>query len=115
MGHNNIGHQIVTRAAGRWAREMPAYRLRFLRDTIEGFEGVVQAFDVAHDLPEERQRHIILNVVAYVARDLMLEAADGFRSVLALSPQLRELIAAVDARLARISRVAANVDKGGAQ
>ena len=37
-------------------------------------------------------------MTASVARGLMREVADDFRAVLALSPQLRELLASEDAR-----------------
>jgi hypothetical protein len=96
-GHDDNGQQIVTRAAGRWARDLPAFRLRGLRDTIKDMNGVVRAFDASNGMPEA-QRLLMLSMTASVARGLMLQAADDFRAVLALSPQLRAAIAREDQR-----------------
>jgi hypothetical protein len=96
-GHDDNGQQIVTRAAGRWASNLPAFRLRGLRDTIKDMGGVVRAFDASNGMPEA-QRLLMLSMTASVARELMLQAADDFRAILALSPQLRAAIAREDRR-----------------
>lgn len=95
-GYEN-GQQIVTRAVGRHATEMPAVRIHGLRETIREMGGIVDAFAIAADLPDDRSQKIMMRVTAKVAIDLMQDAADDMRAILALSPMLREIVARVDA------------------
>jgi hypothetical protein len=94
------GRQIVTCATGVAAREMPAACLWHLRERIAEMSSVAQAFDASNGMPDE-QRHVMLAMTASVARNLMVEVADDFQTVLALSPQLRDSIAIEDARIER--------------
>jgi hypothetical protein len=103
-GYEN-GQQIVIRASGRWACDLPVARWRGLRDTISDMGEVVRAFDGTRDIADTDQRLTMLSMSASVARALMLQAADDMRAVLALSPAIRGALARVDAR----------TSKGGAQ
>jgi hypothetical protein len=104
-GYEN-GQQVVVRAAGRWACDLPVARWRGLRDTISDMGEVVRAFDGTRDIADVDQRLTMLSMVASVARGLMVQAADDMGAVLALSPRLRENLAKADARMA---------SEGGAQ
>jgi hypothetical protein len=68
-----------------------------LRDTIKDMDGVVHAFEASNGMPEA-QRLLMLSMTASVARELMLQAADDFRTILTLSPQLRAAIASENRR-----------------
>lgn len=97
-GYEN-GQHIVTRATGRHALEMPAVRLHGLYDTIREMGGVVDAFAIASKLPDDRSQALMMRVTATVACELMMQAADNMRAVLALSPTLREVVATVEASM----------------
>lgn len=90
------GQQIVVHASARWARDLPAVRIHGLHETIKEMGAVVDAFVIATGLPEDKSK-VMMRLAAKVAIDLMQDAADDMRAILALSPMLREIVTRVDA------------------
>lgn len=95
-GYEN-GRQVVTHASGRAARELPVPRLGMLRDTIEDMGDLVKAFDGMRRIADKDLHLTMLAMTATVARNLMLEAAEDMRALLALSPDIRNALAQADA------------------
>jgi len=90
------GQTIITHAASRWARDLPAVRLHALRNTIDHMSDCVDAFDAAAALPEKPQ-WLMVSMTITVSCQLMLQAIEEMRAVLALSPSLRAVVARVEA------------------
>lgn len=90
------GQTIVVHASARWARDLPAVRIHGLWHTVNEMGRCVDAFRAAKGLPD-RTWDLMMSMTATVACELMEQAADDMRAILALSPSLREIVARVDA------------------
>jgi hypothetical protein len=99
------GRQIVVRAIGSFAHELPVAQWQGLRWTIAELQDVADGINALREYPAGNVADA-LAVIAVHSVSLIGELAERAKSVLALSPRLRADIAKADARMA---------SKGGAQ
>jgi hypothetical protein len=99
------GRQIVVRAIGSFAHELPVAQWQGLRWTIAELQDVADGINALREYPPGKVADA-LAVIAVHSVSLIGELSERARSVLALSPRLREDIAKADARMA---------SKGGAR
>ena len=104
-GMDDNGRQIVVRAIGSFAHELPVAQWRGMRTTIADLQDVADGINALREYPA-RDVADALAVIAVHSVSLIADLAERAHSVLALSPRLRADIAKADARMA---------SKGGAQ
>ena len=97
-GYEN-GRHIVTRATGRLARELPIAQWQGMRSTIAELQDVADGINALRTYPPGAVADA-LAVIAVHSVSLIGDLAERARSVLALSPRLREDLAKADARMA---------------
>ena len=104
-GIDDTGRQIVVRAIGSFAHELPVAQWRGMRTTIADLQDVADGINALRDYPAGDVA-AAMAVIAVHSVSLISTLAEEAHSVLALSPRLREDLAKADARMA---------SKGGAQ
>ena len=97
-GYEN-GRHIVTRATGRLARELPIAQWQGMRSTIAELQDVADGINALRAYPAGDVADAMA-VIAVHSVSLIGSLAESARSVLALSPRLREDLAKADARMA---------------
>ncbi len=104
-GTDANGRQIVVRAIGSFAHELPVAQWQGLRSTIANLQDVADGINTLRTYPPGAVADAMA-VIAVHSVSLIADLAERAHSVLALSPRLREDLAKADARMA---------SKGGAQ
>jgi hypothetical protein len=98
-GMDANGRQIVTRARGSWVHDLPVAQWQGLRTTIADLQDVADGINALRTYPPGAVADA-LAVIAVHSVSLIGSLAESARSVLALSPRLREDLAKADARMA---------------
>jgi hypothetical protein len=104
-GTDDNGRHIVTRATGSFAHDLPVAQWQGMRTAIADLQDVADGINTLRAYPAGDVA-AAMAVIAVHSVSLIGELSERARSVLALSPRLREDIATADARVA---------SKGGAQ
>jgi hypothetical protein len=93
------GRQIVVRAIGSFAHELPVAQWQGLRWTIAELQDVADGINTLRAHPANDVA-AAMAVIAVHSVSLIADLAERAHSVLALSPRLRADIAKADARMA---------------
>jgi hypothetical protein len=104
-GIDDKGRQIVLRAIGSYAHELPVAQWQLMRSTIADLQDVADGINTLRAHPANDVA-AAMAVIAVHSVSLIADLAERARSILALSPRLREDLAKADACMA---------SKGGAQ
>ena len=104
-GIDDKGRHIVVRAIGSFAHDLPVAQWRGMRTAIADLQDVADGINALRAYPPADVADAMA-VIAVHSVSLIDTLAERARSVLALSPRLREDLAKADARMA---------SKGGAQ
>jgi hypothetical protein len=99
-GFGPDGRQIVVRAIGSYAHDLPVAQWQGLRTAIADLQDVADGINALRAYPAGDVA-AAMAVIAVHSVSLIGELSERARSVLALSPRLREDIAKADARMAR--------------
>src|SRR5216684_2628270 len=99
-GTDANGRQIVVRAIGSFAHELPVAQWQGLRSTIASLQDVADGINTLRAYPPGAVADAMA-VIAVHSVSLIGDLAERAHSVLALSPRLREDLAKADARMAR--------------
>jgi hypothetical protein len=98
-GFGPDGRQIVVRAIGSWAHDLPVAQWQGMRTTIADLQDVADGINALRAYPAGDVADAMA-VIAVHSVSLIGSLAESARSVLALSPRLREDLAKADARMA---------------
>ena len=98
-GMDDNGRQIVVRAIGSFAHDLPVAQWQGLRTTIADLQDVADGINALRTYPPGAVADA-LAVIAVHSVSLIADLAERAHSVLALSPRLREDLAKADARMA---------------
>jgi hypothetical protein len=99
-GTDDKGRQVVVRAIGSYAHDLPVAQWQGMRTVIADLQDVADGINALRAYPAGDVADAMA-VIAVHSVSLIGELAERARSVLALSPRLREDIAKADARMAR--------------
>jgi hypothetical protein len=97
-GFGPDGRQIVVRAIGSWAHDLPVSQWQGMRTTIADLQDVADGINALRAYPAGDVA-AAMAVIAVHSVSLIGSLAESARSVLALSPRLREDLAKADARM----------------
>ena len=98
-GTDDKGRQVVVRAIGSYAHDLPVAQWQGLRTTIADLQDVADGINALRAYPAGDVA-AAMAVIAVHSISLIDVLAEQARSVLALSPRLREDLAKADARMA---------------
>jgi hypothetical protein len=98
-GFGPDGRQIVVRAIGSFAHELPVAQWQGMRTTIADLQDVADGINALREYPAGKVADA-LAVIAVHSVSLIGELASCAKSVLALSPTLRADLAKSDASIA---------------
>jgi hypothetical protein len=98
-GIDDNGRHIVVRAIGSFAHDLPVAQWQGMRTTIANLQDVADGINALRTYQPAAVADA-LAVIAVHSVSLIDELAERARSVLALSPRLREDLAKADARMA---------------
>jgi hypothetical protein len=98
-GTDDKGRHIVVRASGFYAHTLPVAQWQGMRTTIADLQDVADGINTLRAYPAGDVA-AAMAVIAVHSVSLIADLAERARSVLALSPRLREDLAKADARMA---------------
>jgi hypothetical protein len=98
-GTDDKGRAIILSASVRWAHTLPVAQWQGMRTTIADLQDVADGINTLRAYPAGDVA-AAMAVIAVHSVSLIGELSERARSVLALSPRLREDLAKADARMA---------------